>query len=226
MTTFRKDLVRGQVWNREVGLQPGLRLGVMHVGVFGATGQVGGVMRSLLERRPFPIDEVRYFASSRSAGRRLPWHDDQILVEDTATADFTGLDLAVFSMGKAASLVTAPRVVAAGAIVIDNSSAWRMDPEVPLVVSEVNPDDVIRPPKGIIANPNCTTMAAMPVLAPLHRAAGLVRLQVATYQAVSGSGGAGVDELDAQAKAAAQVRQSHRVQRATPGRVARRGRHG
>jgi aspartate-semialdehyde dehydrogenase len=173
----------------------------MHVGVFGATGQVGGVMRSLLELRPFPIDEVRYFASSRSAGRRLPWHDDQILVEDAATADFTGLDLAVFSMGKAASLVTATRVAAAGAIVIDNSSAWRMDPDVPLVVSEVNPDDVIRPPKGIIANPNCTTMAAMPVLAPLHRAAGLVRLQVATYQAVSGSGGAGVDELDAQAKA-------------------------
>jgi aspartate-semialdehyde dehydrogenase len=173
----------------------------MRVGVFGATGQVGGVMRGLLERRPFPIDEVRYFASSRSAGRRLPWDDDQILVEDTATADFTGLDLAVFSMGKTASLVTAPRVAAAGATVIDNSSAWRMDPDVPLVVSEVNPDDVIRPPKGIIANPNCTTMAAMPVLAPLHRAAGLVRLQVATYQAVSGSGGAGVDELDAQAKA-------------------------
>jgi aspartate-semialdehyde dehydrogenase len=173
----------------------------MRVGVFGATGQVGGVMRSLLERRPFPIDEMRYFASSRSAGRRLPWDDDQILVEDTATADFTGLDLAVFSMGKAASLVTAPKVAAAGAIVIDNSSAWRMDPDVPLVVSEVNPDDVIRPPKGIIANPNCTTMAAMPVLAPLHRAAGLVRLQVATYQAVSGSGGAGVDELDVQAKA-------------------------
>jgi aspartate-semialdehyde dehydrogenase len=158
-------------------------------------------MRSLLERRPFPIDEMRYFASSRSAGRRLPWDDDQILVEDTATADFTGLDLAVFSMGKAASLVTAPKVAAAGAIVIDNSSAWRMDPDVPLVVSEVNPDDVIRPPKGLIANPNCTTMAAMPVLAPLHRAAGLVRLQVATYQAVSGSGGAGVDELDVQAKA-------------------------
>jgi aspartate-semialdehyde dehydrogenase len=173
----------------------------MRIGVFGATGQVGGVMRSLLERRPFPIDEVRYFASSRSAGRRLPWDDDQILVEDAATAEFTGLDLAVFSMGKAASLATAPKVAAAGAIVIDNSSAWRMDPDVPLVVSEVNPDDVIRPPKGIIANPNCTTMAAMPVLAPLHRAAGLLRLQVATYQAVSGSGGAGVDELDGQAKA-------------------------
>jgi aspartate-semialdehyde dehydrogenase len=173
----------------------------MRVGVFGATGQVGGVMRLLTEQRPFPIEEVRFFASARSAGTRLPWGDDQIIVEDTATADFSDLDLALFSMGKTASLATAPKVAAAGAIVIDNSSAWRMDPDVPLVVSEVNPDDAIRPPKRIIANPNCTTMAAMPVLAPLHRAAGLVRLQVATYQAVSGSGGAGVEELDSQAKA-------------------------
>jgi len=173
----------------------------MRVGVFGATGQVGGVMRRLLEQRPFPIDEVRYFASARSAGKHLPWGEGQIIVEDAATADFTGLDLAVFSMGKTASRAIAPKVAAAGAIVIDNSSAWRMDPDVPLVVSEVNPDDAIRPPKGIIANPNCTTMAAMPVLAPLHRAAGLVRLQVATYQAVSGSGGKGVEELDSQSKA-------------------------
>ena len=173
----------------------------MRVGVFGATGQVGGVMRKLLKERRFPISEVRFFASARSAGQSLPWGDDQIVVEDTATADLGGLDLALFSNGKAASLVTAPKVAAAGAIVIDNSSAWRMDPDVPLVVSEVNPEDAIRPPKGIIANPNCTTMAAMPVLAPLHRAAGLVRLQVATYQAVSGSGGAGVAELDRQAKA-------------------------
>jgi aspartate-semialdehyde dehydrogenase len=173
----------------------------MRVGVFGATGQVGGVMRRLLEQRPFPIDEVRFFASARSAGRRLPWVDDEIVVEDTATADFAGLDLGLFSNGKATSLVTAPKVAAAGAVVIDNSSAWRMDPDVPLVVSEVNPEDAIRPPKGIIANPNCTTMAAMPVLAPLHRAAGLVRLQVTTYQAVSGSGGVGVDELDDQVKA-------------------------
>ena len=179
----------------------GLRLGVMRVGVFGATGQVGGVMRRLLEQRPFPINEVRFFASARSAGKHLPWGDDQIIVEDAATADFTDLDLALFSMGKAASLATAPKVAAAGAIVIDNSSAWRMDPDVPLVVSEVNPDDAMRPPKGIIANPNCTTMAAMPILAPLHRAAGLLRLQVATYQAVSGSGGAGVEELDSQARA-------------------------
>ena len=173
----------------------------MRVGVFGATGQVGGVMRRLLEERQFPINEVRFFASARSAGRRLPWGDDAVVVEDTETADFAGLDLALFSNGKAASLLTAPRVAAAGGMVIDNSSAWRMDPDVPLVVSEVNPEDAIRPPKGIIANPNCTTMAAMPVLAPLHRAAGLLRLQVATYQAVSGSGGAGVAELDDQAKA-------------------------
>jgi aspartate-semialdehyde dehydrogenase len=185
----------------KVGLGAGLRLGVMRVGVFGATGQVGGVMRSLLEQRPFPINEVRFFASARSAGRRLPWGEGEIVVEDTATADFAGLDLALFSNGKAASLVTAPRVAAVGAVVIDNSSAWRTDPDVPLVVSEVNPEDAYSPPKGIIANPNCTTMAAMPVLAPLHRAAGLVRLQVATYQAVSGSGGAGVDELDGQIKA-------------------------
>src|SRR6185312_6576309 len=128
---------------------------------------------------------------------------DEILVEDTETADFTGLDLALFSMGKQASRIIAPKVAAAGCVVIDNSSAWRMDPDVPLVVSEVNPEDAIRPPKGIIANPNCTTMAAMPVLAPLHRAAGLVRLVVSTYQAVSGAGGVGVTELDEQFRKAA-----------------------
>ena len=201
VTTFRETGRRARSGNGEAGLGAGLRLGVMRVGVFGATGQVGGVMRSLLVQRPFPIDEVRFFASARSAGRRLPWGDGEIVVEDTATADFAGLDLALFSNGKAASLVTAPRVAAVGAVVIDNSSAWRTDPDVPLVVSEVNPEDAFNPPKGIIANPNCTTMAAMPVLAPLHRAARLVRLQVATYQAVSGSGGVGVDELDGQIKA-------------------------
>jgi aspartate-semialdehyde dehydrogenase len=173
----------------------------MRVGVFGATGQVGGVMRALLAERSFPVTEVRFFASARSAGRTLPWADGEVEVEDTETADFSGLDLALFSNAKTASLATAPKVAAAGAVVVDNSSAWRMDPEVPLVVAEVNPDDALHPPKGIIANPNCTTMAAMPVLAPLHRAARLVRLQVATYQAVSGSGGAGVAELDSQVKA-------------------------
>jgi aspartate-semialdehyde dehydrogenase len=158
-------------------------------------------MRTLLAERQFPVSELRFFASARSAGRTLTWQGREVVVEDTATADLSGLDLALFSNGKPTSLITAPRVAAAGAIVIDNSSAWRLDPDVPLVVAEVNPEDAIRPPKGIIANPNCTTMAAMPVLAPLHRAARLVRLQVATYQAVSGSGGAGVTELNGQAKA-------------------------
>jgi aspartate-semialdehyde dehydrogenase len=175
----------------------------MRVGVFGATGQVGGVMRTLLAERGFPIEQIRYFASARSAGRTLPWGGGEVVVEDTETADFAGLDLALFSNGKAASKATAPRVAEAGAVVIDNSSAWRMDPDVPLVVAEVNPDDALSPAKGIIANPNCTTMAAMPVLAPLHRAARLVRLQVATFQAVSGSGGAGVAELDRQVRAVA-----------------------
>ncbi|MGI3786396.1 MAG: aspartate-semialdehyde dehydrogenase [Janthinobacterium lividum] len=175
----------------------------MRVGVFGATGQVGGVMRALLAERGFPLEQVRFFASARSAGTTLPWGDGEIVVEDTETTDLAGLDLALFSNGKAASRAAAPRVVEAGAVVIDNSSAWRMDPDVPLVVAEVNPDDALRPAKGIIANPNCTTMAAMPVLAPLHRAARLVRLQVATYQAVSGSGGVGVAELDGQVRAVA-----------------------
>ncbi|WP_204913645.1 aspartate-semialdehyde dehydrogenase [Microlunatus spumicola] len=175
----------------------------MRVGVFGATGQVGGVMRTLLAERGFPIEQIRYFASARSAGKTLPWGDGEVVVEDTETADFAGLDLALFSNGKAASKATAPRVAEAGAVVVDNSSAWRMDPDVPLVVAEVNPEDALSPAKGIIANPNCTTMAAMPVLAPLHRAARLVRLQVATFQAVSGSGGAGVSELDRQVRAVA-----------------------
>ena len=160
-------------------------------------------MRTLLAERAFPITDIRFFASARSAGQKLDFAGGEVTVEDTDTADFSGLDVALFSNGKTASLAAAPKVAAAGAIVIDNSSAWRMDPDVPLVVSEVNPDDALRPPKGIIANPNCTTMAAMPVLAPLHRAARLTRLVVATYQAVSGSGGAGVAELDSQVKAVA-----------------------
>jgi aspartate-semialdehyde dehydrogenase len=166
----------------------------MRVGVVGATGQVGGVMRRLLAERSFPVDEIRYFASSRSAGSVL----DGTTVEDASTADPSGLDIALFSAGKGTSLEQAPRFAAAGAVVIDNSSAWRMDPDVPLVVSEVNPSAAQRRPKGIIANPNCTTMAAMPVLAPLHRAAELVRLVVSTYQAVSGAGLSGVDELSGQ----------------------------
>ncbi|HEV7194793.1 MAG TPA: aspartate-semialdehyde dehydrogenase [Pedococcus sp.] len=174
----------------------------MRVGVFGATGQVGSVMRTLLAERGFPVDEMRYFASARSAGTTLPWAGGEVTVEDTATADFSGLDVALFSNGGSTSKEWAPRVAAAGATVVDNSSAWRRDPEVPLVVSEVNADDLDDIPKGIVANPNCTTMAAMPVLAPLHAAAGLVRLTVASYQAVSGSGGKGVQELDGQLRGA------------------------
>jgi aspartate-semialdehyde dehydrogenase len=170
----------------------------MRIGVFGATGQVGSVMRALLAERGFPVDEIRYFASARSAGTTLPWAGGEVTVEDSATADFAGLDIALFSNGGAASKELAPKVAAAGAIVVDNSSAWRKDPDVPLVVSEVNADDLDTIPKGIVANPNCTTMAAMPVLKPLHDEAGLVRLTVASYQAVSGSGGKGVQELDGQ----------------------------
>ena len=173
----------------------------MRVGVFGATGQVGSVMRDLLIQRDFPVDEIRFFASARSAGKVIEFGDKQVTVEDTATADFSGLDIALFSAGGASSREYAPKVAAAGAIVIDNSSAWRLDPDVPLVVSEVNPEDTKDLPKGIIANPNCTTMAIMPVLKPLTEKAGLSRLRVATYQAVSGSGGAQVKAFADQVRA-------------------------
>jgi aspartate-semialdehyde dehydrogenase len=173
------------------------------VAVVGATGQVGTVMRRVLAERNFPVGRIRYFATARSAGSTLPWGSEQVTVEDSATADLAGIDIALFSAGAGGSRVLAPRFAAAGAVVIDNSSAWRMDPEVPLVVSEVNPDAIAGARKGIIANPNCTTMAAMPVLAPLHAAAGLRRLVVSTYQAVSGSGLAGVEELDGQTRAVA-----------------------
>ena len=157
-------------------------------------------MRTLLEERRFPVDEIRFFASARSAGSTLPWKGQSVIVEDAATADPHGLDIALFSAGASSSKELAPRFAAAGVTVIDNSSAWRMDPEVPLVVSEVNPDEARRAPKGIIANPNCTTMAAMPVLKVLHDEADLQRIVVSTYQAVSGGGLAGVDELDKQAR--------------------------
>ncbi|WP_338696519.1 aspartate-semialdehyde dehydrogenase [Streptomyces sp. Q6] len=168
----------------------------MKVGIVGATGQVGTVMRKILVERAFPVDELRLFASARSAGTVL----DGVTVEDASTADYTGLDIVLFSAGGATSKALAEKVAAQGAVVIDNSSAWRKDPEVPLVVSEVNPHAIIDRPKGIIANPNCTTMAAMPVLKPLDAEAGLEALVVATYQAVSGSGLAGVAELHGQAQ--------------------------
>jgi aspartate-semialdehyde dehydrogenase len=179
----------------------------VNIGVVGATGQVGVAMRQiLLERTQLnlmgPVDEIRFFASARSAGVVLPYGDREVTVEDATTADPTGLDIALFSAGAGASRALAPRFAEAGVIVVDNSSAWRMDPDVPLVVSEVNPEEIANARKGIIANPNCTTMAAMPVLKPLHDAAGLTRMIAATYQAVSGSGVAGVDELAGQVEAA------------------------
>jgi aspartate-semialdehyde dehydrogenase len=167
----------------------------MKIGIVGATGQVGGVMRRVLAERNFSVDELRLFASARSAGRALSFGDEQITVEDAETADYRGLDLVLFSAGGATSKALAPKVVSHGPIVIDNSSAWRMDPDVPLVVAGVNDHALRSVPKGIVANPNCTTMAAMPVLKPLDGAAGLVSLQVASYQAVSGAGLAGVTEL-------------------------------
>jgi aspartate-semialdehyde dehydrogenase len=185
--------------------------GGLVVAVVGATGQVGQVMRDILRERKFPIAQLRFFASARSAGSVLPWGDGEIVVEDAAaasTSDLVGIDIALFSAGGATSKALAPKFAAAGAIVVDNSSAWRKDPEIPLVVSEVNPEaayaaDQERGGRGIIANPNCTTMAAMPVLGPLHKIAGLKRLVVSSYQAVSGSGLAGVQELAGQAAAVA-----------------------
>ena len=173
----------------------------LRVGVVGATGQVGAVMLRLLAERGLPVEQLRVFASARSAGRTLAWAGGEVVVEDAAAADPSGLDVALFSAGGATSRELAPRFAAAGAVVIDNSSAWRMDPDVPLVVSEVNPEALADARKGIVANPNCTTMAAMPVLKPLHDAAGLVRVIASTYQAVSGSGLAGVEELLGQADA-------------------------
>lgn len=170
----------------------------MHVGIVGATGQVGGVMRSILVERDFPIDSIRFFASPRSAGRTIDFDGTAVTVEDATTADWSGLDIALFSAGGATSKELAPVVAAAGVTVIDNSSAWRMDPDVPLVVPEVNEHALDSIPKGIVANPNCTTMVAMPVLKPLHIEAGLVRMVVSSYQATSGAGLAGVEELDEQ----------------------------
>lgn len=175
----------------------------LKVGVVGATGQVGRVMRELLANNPgFDIADIRFFASARSAGSELEFKGRSIVVEDTATADPSGLDVALFSAGGSTSKAHAPRFAEAGVTVVDNSSAWRSDDDVPLVVSEVNPDALDRIPKGIVANPNCTTMAAMPVLKPLHDAAGLSRLIISTYQAVSGSGVAGVEGLVSETEAA------------------------
>lgn len=175
----------------------------MRIGIVGATGMVGTVMRSLLAERNYPVSELRLFASARSAGSKIDWNGAKITVEDATAADPRGLDVVLFSAGATTSRALAEKYAQAGAMVIDNSSAWRMNADVPLIVAEVNPQDVANARKGIIANPNCTTMAAMPVLKPLHDAAQLVRLVASTYQAVSGAGVAGVAELDGQMQSVA-----------------------
>jgi len=171
---------------------------LLNVGVVGATGLVGSMMRELLAERNFPVGTLRLFASARSAGKQVDFNGQPVTVEDAETADYAGLDVVFFSAGGSTSKALAPKVAAAGAVVIDNSSAWRSDPDVPLVVAEVNPDALANIPKGIVANPNCTTMAAMPVLKPLHDEAGLKRLVASTYQAVSGAGLAGIEILSRQ----------------------------
>ncbi|MFM5916556.1 MAG: aspartate-semialdehyde dehydrogenase [Novosphingobium sp.] len=163
----------------------------LNVGIVGATGVVGSTMREILKERNFPIAKLRLFASARSAGKVV----DGVTIEDAATADFSGLDVVLFSAGGSTSKALAPKVAAAGAVVIDNSSAFRSDAQVPLVVAEVNPEAMAHLPKGIIANPNCTTMAVMPALKPLHDEAGLKRMVASTYQAVSGAGLEGIEVL-------------------------------
>jgi aspartate-semialdehyde dehydrogenase len=193
----------------------------MDVAVIGATGQAGSAMVGLLESRAFPVDRLRVLASARSAGTEVRFRDERLVVEDAATADFTGLGVVLMAAGKSTALELAPRAASQGAVVIDNSSAFRSDPDVPLVVVEVNVDALGSIPKGIVANPNCTTMVAMPVLKPLHDAAGLVSIVVATYQAVSGSGRDGVAELAAQldrtsGRAAALALDGHAVEVGPP----------
>ena len=177
----------------------------LHVGIVGATGVVGKEFLILLEKRAFPIASLRLFGSARSAGKRVRWSgggiNNEITVEDLAQADPTGLDLALFSAGKGVSLEHAPRFAAAGVVVVDNSSAFRRDPAIPLVVPEVNPGDLATTRSRIIANPNCSTIILLMALAPIHRALDVVDCVVSTYQAVSGAGKAAVDELFGQARA-------------------------
>ena len=175
----------------------------MRIAVVGATGQAGTVMRQILEQRNFPLDDIRFFASARSAGTTLSFRGTDVTVEDADGADFTGIDIALSAAGATSSRVLSPAIAAAGGIVVDNSSAWRNDVDVPLVVPEVNPEDLDVIPKGIVANPNCTTLVAMPVLTPLHDEAGRTGLIVSTYQAVSGGGREGVAELAKQIKESA-----------------------
>ncbi|WP_395769049.1 aspartate-semialdehyde dehydrogenase [Arenimonas sp.] len=168
------------------------------VAVVGATGAVGQTMLSILQERRFPVASLHVLASERSAGEQIEYDGRKITVQDLAGFDPTGVDFALFSAGGLISKEYAPKFVAAGAIVIDNSSAFRMDADVPLVVSEVNPKALDSIPRGIVANPNCSTMQMLVALAPIHRAVGISRINVATYQSVSGAGRSALEELGRQ----------------------------
>jgi aspartate-semialdehyde dehydrogenase len=171
------------------------------VAVVGATGAVGEVMLSILAERNFPVGELVALASERSAGGDVQYGGRKIAVQDLATFDPTGVDIALFSAGGSVSKEYAPKFAAAGAVVIDNSSAFRYDADVPLVISEVNPESAKQRPRGIIANPNCSTMQMLVALAPIHRQAGIERLNIATYQSVSGGGRSAMEELQRQTAA-------------------------
>lgn len=166
-----------------------------NVAVVGATGAVGQTMLSILEQRKFPIHTLHILASERSAGEQIEFDGKKITVADLATFNPAGVDFALFSAGGSISKQYAPKFAEAGAIVIDNSSAFRMDDDVPLVVSEVNPEALDSIPRGIVANPNCSTMQMLVALAPIHRAVGISRINVATYQSVSGAGRSALEEL-------------------------------
>jgi len=169
-----------------------------NVAVVGATGAVGQTMLAILAEREFPIEKLHVLASERSAGEQIEFRGQKLTVADLATFDPAGVDFALFSAGGAISKEFAPKFAAAGAIVIDNSSAFRMDADVPLVVSEVNPDALNSIPRGIVANPNCSTMQMLVAIAPIHRAVGVTRINVATYQSVSGAGRSALEELGRQ----------------------------
>ncbi|TXH70976.1 MAG: aspartate-semialdehyde dehydrogenase [Lysobacteraceae bacterium] len=171
------------------------------VAVVGATGAVGEVMLSILAERKFPVGEIVALASERSAGGTAQFGDDEIVVRDLASFDPTGVEIALFAAGGSISKEYAPKFAAAGAVVIDNSSSFRYDDDVPLVVSEVNPEAAKHRPRGIIANPNCSTMQMLVALGPIHRKVGIERINVATYQSVSGAGRSGLEELGKQTAA-------------------------
>ncbi|CAN5229648.1 aspartate-semialdehyde dehydrogenase [soil metagenome] len=177
-----------------------------HIAIAGATGAVGNEMLQCLEDRQFPVGRLTLLASARSAGKTLTFRGEEVTVHELRPDSFAGVDIALFSAGAGTSADFAPHAAGAGAVVIDNSSAFRMDPEIPLVIPEINPEDAAHPPKGIIANPNCTTIVTLMALAPLHRAFGVTKVIASSYQAVSGSGMGGIRELESQSKAIAEGR--------------------